>query len=69
MAAQIPSYYIPKNLKEVLTGPEKEYWLAAYKKQLGNDYGIFEDHWFRENEAICDGLRLVKKGFATCGVA
>jgi hypothetical protein len=34
IAAQISNYFIPKTLKEALTGPDKGYWIEACKKQL-----------------------------------
>ena len=42
VAVQISSFYIPKNLMEALTGPEKEYWLDACKKQLGAVFSLIE---------------------------
>ena len=34
VAAQISNYFIPKTLKEVLIGPDKEHWMEACRKQL-----------------------------------
>ena len=34
VAAQISNYFIPKTLKEALTGPDKEHWMEACRKQL-----------------------------------
>jgi Reverse transcriptase (RNA-dependent DNA polymerase) len=34
VAAQISNCFIPKTFKEAITGPDKEYWIEACKKQL-----------------------------------